>query len=413
MRHSRSLTLCLLVLAALSASFALPPNSYAQEDIEKLEKTRAPRPKEFALVFSNGYAGDTMPKDDERFETLLKKLKGGGFNVLLSTYTPKRLELCQKHGVFMMVDLLEPEHHVYKSPEKAKVLCEKLRNHPAVWGYNIWNDPMRKTGAGRRRDVNNVRRWDPTHPAYCGTYRVEGMNHLKNADILGYYDFHWKRGTDQHFPHLSSYLTWARERDAWFYSWLSATSGIAGKGNFNRSLYSANTALAFGQKGFLWFLGNDLMDAKTLEWTTGGNDILKVHRQIGPVLPHLFALGLPKAVYSTAITKTCNNDALAADKRDRMPPGLEKNAFPADFPLQPRQGEFVMGVYESKATYGYLANHNAYASQDVILAIPDGMTVRHFSRKDNAWHDLKAEGNAIRLHLEPGGGELIRMDAKK
>jgi hypothetical protein len=34
-----------------------------------------------------------------------------------------------------MVDLLAEQHHVYKSPEKAQALCEKLRNNPTVWGY--------------------------------------------------------------------------------------------------------------------------------------------------------------------------------------------------------------------------------------------------------------------------------------
>ena len=74
----------------------------------------------------------------------------------------------------------------------------------------------------RRRDVNSVRQWDATHPAYAGTYRTEGMRHLDNADVLGWYDFHWKRGLDQHFPHLLAYRGWARERDAW--SSISASS---------------------------------------------------------------------------------------------------------------------------------------------------------------------------------------------
>ena len=119
-----------------------------------------------------------------------------------------------------------------------------LRNHPAVWGYNIWNDVFAKTAPGRKRDINSVREWDPTHPAFCGTYRTVGMNLLTNADIMGYYDFHWKRGTDQHFSNLLAYANWSRERDAWFCTWLSATSGEPGKGNFNRSLYSANTGIA-------------------------------------------------------------------------------------------------------------------------------------------------------------------------
>src|SRR5438128_2204949 len=82
-----------------------------------------------------------------------------------------------------------------------------------------------------------------------GTYRTIGIGHIPNADILGYYDFHWKRGIGQHFSHLLTFSNLARENDAGYYSWLSATSGQAGKGNFNRNLYSVNTGMACGLKG--------------------------------------------------------------------------------------------------------------------------------------------------------------------
>ena len=115
------------------------------------------KPSEFALIFSFGYAADHMPKEDARFDDLLIKLKAAHFNVVHCPYTEKRLELCKKHGVKMMVDLLVDEHHVYKNADKAKELCEKLRNHPDIWGYNIWNDPFGKSVEGRKRDINSVR----------------------------------------------------------------------------------------------------------------------------------------------------------------------------------------------------------------------------------------------------------------
>jgi hypothetical protein len=379
-----------------------------KEDIDKLEKHRCPKPKIFALVFSNGYAGDSLPKDDKEFESLLLKIRDGGFNVVHCTFTPERLELCKKHGILMMIDLLAPEHHVYKSPEKAQAICEKLRDNPTVWGYNIWNDPVRKTGEGRRRDVNNVRRWDPTHPAFSGTYRVEGMSHLVNADIMGYYDFHWKRGTGQHFPHLLAYQGWAKERDAWFYSWLSATSGIAGKGNYNRCLWSANTGIAFGMKGILWFLGTDLMDAKTQEWTEAGKDILKVQKDIAPLAKILPTLGQPTAIYSTNVTKTMNNDPLPGGKKEMLPAGLEKHGFPKDHWLEPREGEFVVGFFKGDVEYAYVANHNAYVGQKVALATKK--EVSRFDRGTGKWERIAAEAGVVRFELKEGGGELLRFE---
>jgi hypothetical protein len=377
-----------------------------------LEKHRCPKPKRFALVFSFGYAGDLMPKEDARFDELLGKIKQAGFNVLHCTYSDRRLELCRKHGVQMMVDLLsEADHHVYKSPEKAKTTCEKLKNEPAVWGYNIWNDPVRKTGEGRRRDINTVRGWDPTHPAYSGTYRTEGLSHLVNADVLGYYDFHWKRGLSQHFPHLLAFRNAARERDAWFYSWLAATSGQPGKGNFNRCLWSANTAIACGQKGILWFLATELMNPKTLEWTEVGGDIQKVHRELAPLVDELPRLGNAAAVWSTPITKTANNEPLPDGPKATLPPGLEKQGFPKDAWLQPLQGEFLVGVFEDAARrrFAFIANHNAYAEQPVALKTTP-VRVELFDRKTGAWRPLEVKEGTVALQLGPGGGALLRFE---
>jgi hypothetical protein len=398
------LTVAVLTPGRASATPADPP--------PKAGKHRCPKPAEFALVFSLGYAADRMPQDDARFEQLLKTVRAAGFNTVHCTYTARRLELCKRHRVRMMIDLLAPEHHVFKSPEKARAVCAALRNNPGVWGYNIWNDNFGKSAAGRRRDVEAVRKWDPTHPAYCGTYRTRGMKQLDNADILGYYDFHWKRGLGQHFPHLLAYRAWARERDAWFYSWLSATSGRAGAGNYNRCLYSANTGVACGLKGVLWFLGTDLMDPKTLAWTAAGRDIAKVNAEIAPLARELAKVGTPLAVYSTAVTRTPNNVPLPEGTKAALPAALEGHAFPAAGWLQPVAGEFVLGVFEDTPARSvvFIANHNAYAEQDVALKLSRPGRVSWFDRKAGGWQALTLRDGVVRFRLAAAGGELIRVD---
>ncbi len=382
----------LLLLAALSADVAP-------------ERQRAPKPSAVALVFSAGYAGDHLPKDDARFEKLLIAIKAGGFNTVHTTYTKARVALCKKHGVKLMVDLLAPEHHVYNSPEKCKTVCEALKGEAAVWGYNIWNDPVRKTSPGRQRDILNVRKWDPTHPAYSGTYRTDGMGSITAADVIGYYDFHWKRGLGQHLPHTARFLGWAREREAWWGCWLSATSGIAGKGNFNRSLYSANTALASGCKVILWFLATDLMDLDRLEWKEAGKDILKVHAEIAPLCAEMARLGLPKAVYSTPATKTANNEAIPAAA---LPGGT--TAFPKGLWLTVSAGEVLVGDYAGeKPGVVFVANHNAYAGQAVELRVKDGTKAELFGRKESKWLPLEAKGGVVKFRLAPAGGELVRF----
>jgi hypothetical protein len=391
------------------AGFVAPPDR-PEAHLAWLEKQRCPKPKEFALGFSFGYGADAMPGDNTRFEQLLKTIKSAGFNIIHCTYTAKRLALCKKHGVKMMVHLLSQDHHVFKSPEKARILCQNLRGNPHVWGYNIWNDTFAKRGEGRRRDVNNVRRWDPTHPAYCGTCRTIGMSRLPNADVMGYYDFHWKRGIDKHFPHLLAYRQWAVERDACFYSWLSAASGLPGKGNFNRNLYSANTGIACGLKGILWFLGTQMMNVKNQEWTAIGKDIIRVNKEIAPVQKELARIGNPIALFSTKSSRT-PNDGPWPDGKPNFPQGLAGNGFPKSFWIQPAGGEFLMGVFKdaTKRDFIFVANHNAYAPQKVVLKFAKPIGVQQLDRKTGKWNSLEVTGGAIRFVLGAGAGELLRI----
>ena len=256
-----------------------------------------------------------------------------------------------------------------------------------------------------------VRQWDSTHPAYCGTYRTNGMGGLTNADIIGYYDFHWKRGPAKHFPHLLAFWKWSKDRDSWYYTWLSATSGQAGKGNFNRSLYSANTAIACGCQGILWFLATDLMDPKTLQWTERGRDIIKVHHEISSLSKELPKLGLPSAIYSTSITRTLNNEPIK-DKKQTMPPGLEGHAFPKDAWIQPIQGEFALGFFTAadKGHAIFVANHNAYAVQKVALKLTQPARASFFDRAEGKWQPLLVRDGVISFRLDAGGGELIRLE---
>lgn len=400
----------LLMLTVFSLS-NIPGVAQGADD-DDLDKQRCPRPAEFALVFSLGYGGDDLPKDDEKFETLLKKIKDGGFNVIHCTHTDKRLELCKKHGIKMMVHLLsEADHHVYKSPEKARAVCEKLKGNPDVWGYNIWNDVFRKTAPGRKRDINTVRGWDPTHPAYSGTYRTDGMSGLTNPDVFGYYDFHWKRGVHQQFPHLLLYTAWARERNAVFYRWLETDAGLAGKGNYNRSLCSVNTSVACGLKGVMWFLGTSLMNPGNQEWTTAGGDIVKVNKEVLPLAKEIATIGNPVAVHSTPITKTVNDKELPDGKKEMMPPGLEAHAFPADFWARPVGGEVVAGVfkYPDGQDALFLANHNAYTGQEVRLKLAGERKAEVFNRQEGKWQALAVKDGAVALPLGPAGGELLRF----
>ncbi|MBM4038434.1 MAG: hypothetical protein FJ290_07960 [Planctomycetes bacterium] len=153
------------------------------------------------------------------------------------------------------------------------------------------------------------------------------------------------------------------------------------------------------------------MDPNSLEWTPAGGDIAKVNREILPLGEKIAKLGNPVAIYSTPITKTANNEALPDGKASMMPPGLENNAFPKDFGLQPAGGEFVMGVFKAEggADAFFLANHNAYAEQSVTLRLAKAARFSLFDGSTGRWQPLPATNQAVTFKLGPAGAALLRL----
>ena len=124
------------------------------------------KPDRFGIIFNKGYGGDNLPEDPVEFEKLIVGIKKANFNVIMCKYDAKRLEICAQHNVQMMVDMLVGEHHIYKNPDKAKEICETIKDSKAVYGYHLWSDTMGKSYDGRTRDVHNVHQWDPQELGY-------------------------------------------------------------------------------------------------------------------------------------------------------------------------------------------------------------------------------------------------------
>ncbi len=373
--------------------------------------TTARRPEQFMLLFNFGYGGDDLfPKDKATYEKLIQEVKAGNFTAIMGTYADWKVEICRKHGLKFVVNLLTGDHHVYKSPETARKLCESLRGHDAIWGYHLFSDTNSKTAAGRDRDIKNVHQWDPTHPTFVGFYKTSGMSRLTEPDVLGYYDFHWKRGPHVHFPHLLAYAKLARQREAVFYRWLRVTSGLPEKGNFNRNLYTANTSIACGLKGVFWFIGQEMMNRKTWEFNGYGRDIIKVNTELKHLGPEIVKLGNPVAIYSTPTTKSLKD----REKGKNDPPVPKPlQAIPADCWVQVDAGEAVLGLFQDdrKRDAVFVANHNTYAPQQMKLRFtPAPRTVEMLDRKQGTWRKLELAAGAVSFPLAEAAGELLRVD---
>lgn len=364
------------------------------------------QPKRFAIVYNHGYGGDNLPTDREQFEALVKSVKSAHFNVILCRYEPWRAEICKKHGVLIFVDLLAPEHHVYKAPEAAKKLCEGLKGSDAVYGYHLWSDNITDaTLAGRTRDVKSVHAWDPTHPAYVGTTNMNRVNRVEGVDLFGYYDFHWKRGG--HWQHLAKAEAAARGKKVGFLRYDDAAAGLVGKGNPNRVGYTFATSVPFGLKGIIYHYAGGITDKKSFALDALGEDLKKVNARFAAVGDELMKIGVPTAVYSTAVTRNEKNEPVAPPA---VPGGL--TAVPKGHWFQIPAGEVLAGQFADDRGRDVLvfANHNPYESQAVKLAFPAGVKgVEFFDRGARKWVPLGLDGKAVSFRAEDYGVELVRV----
>ncbi|MHC4983150.1 MAG: hypothetical protein ACYTF6_08290 [Planctomycetota bacterium] len=409
---NKLLAAAVATLATFAPAGAQTPEETAEE--KKDETPKKTLPGEFAIVFSFGYGeDDLLPKDKEKYEQVVETIKAGGFNTIMGTYADWKVEICKKHGMKFMVNLLTKDYHVYHNVEGARKLCESLRDNETIWGYHLYSDMNYKIAKGRDTDMKNVNLWDPTHPSFVGSYKCSGNSRLTDPSVFGYYDYQCQRGLHRNFRHLAETWPLARQKRAYFYRWMYVRSGLAGKGNPNRCLYTANTSIAFGLKGIMWFLATDMMDRKTWEWSQWGKDICEVNAEIAPLAPELMKIGHPAAVYSTPTTKDQKNRE-KAENAPPIPPPLK--AIPEDHWLQVESGEAVLGFfqYDRQRDAIFLANHNAYAEQEMVLkfAVPvDAVSI--FDREQADWRALTVSEDSVSFKLAPAGGELLRVERKK
>lgn len=360
-------------------------------------------PATFAVVYNQGYAGDNLPADKDEFEKLVAAVKDAHFNVILGQYSADRAAVCKKHGVQLFVDLLVPDHHVYKSPDAARKLCESLKGDDTIYGYHLWSDNITEgTVAGRTRDVKSVHEWDDTHPAYVGTTNMNKVGRVEGCDLFGYYDFHWKRGG--HWDHLNKALSVAQEKKEGFLRYDDPAPGIVGKGNPNRVGYTFATSVPFGLKGIVYHFSADVVDRKTYKLTALGEDLKKVNARLAAVGDEVMKLGVPTAVYSTAVTKTAKNDPV----KEEVPAGLKP--LPDDLWVHLHSGEVVVGLFadEKKRDVLAFANHNPYESQTVRMAM-NAKTVERYDHTAGKWVKLDEDGKGYSFTVEEYGAELVRV----
>jgi hypothetical protein len=347
-------------------------------------------PKTFAFTFSLPYGqGDEFPREPAEFERMLRLLKDAGFNTVHCPYTDRRHALFKKHGMRMMVDVLAwkpPVEADIRDPQqrpRVRAICEKVRDSDAVWGYNLWNERLDWCGGFKLLDawIRMLRTWDPTHPVWVGTYRHYHAEAYPTAPgVHGWYDYHWARGMGWNFKMLGYYRGVAKRRGGTPGKWILVH-------DMPRNLYTVNTAVAHGVKTVLVFIGGPYAAREpdpAKRWNAD-HHLVRLGRHLRPLYGLVGQMGLPTAVYSTPTTRTPDN----REKEPGVP--ADTTPFPPDHWLGIERGEAVCGFFRlpDGSDVVYLANHNAYAPQDVAMTIrPDGKAphvLQTLDRKTGQW----------------------------
>jgi hypothetical protein len=380
---------------------------------KKPEETKAPpAPGDFAFTLSNGYGeGCRFSTDPKVFENLLVNMKKAGFNTIHCVWKDWRVPLCKKHGIRMMVDVLAwhegAETDIRRNEKQraaVRAICEKSRNDAAVWGYNIWNEKLAYFGYPDKKSIDDyilmIKKWDPTHPIWMGTYRVHAANGPKSKPgIHAYYDYHWQRGFLWHFADLQWYHRYVESQDGYIGRWMLGS-------DYNRNSYTLNTSIAFGLKVVIWFIGGPFDKEGNIDPKHRFHHLVKIGREMQHLYPEIGKIGRPSGVYSTPTVKTESNKDKKKDQPWRLP------AFPEGHWLQVEKGEAVVGFFRDDTVY--VANHNAYAPQEMVLKLDPGKAiVERFDRKTGAWGVLEKKDNKVLFDLRAAGGELLRVKGRK
>jgi len=396
----------------------------------------APAPEEFAVVLSNSYGGgDNYPRTVAKFELLLINMKNAGYNTLHGVYREWRAPLCRRHGVKMMIDILAwfndaqqdiRDPRMWQRP-RVKEICERVRNDRAVWGYNLWNEPIHEYFRGGG-DMNShhalIKKWDGTHPVWIGTKYTHSLGWIwGNPGVVGFYDYHWARGFGFHYGHMNAYTQFAEERQSYMGRWLYVH-------DYRRNMYTLNTSIAHGLKVCMWFIGR-VWDVKTQTWNDN-HHFVRIGREMRALYPELAKIGRPIChkddagkirsfeVYSTPLIDR-NTGKPAIDPGTKKPKIIGNwRAFPEDHWAQVDNGSVVAGFfkYPNADDAIYVANHQALEKDatNVVLNFANRRKQGHrpfvvglFDRKRGKWKELALKNDCVTFVLAPAGGELLAV----
>ncbi len=302
-------------------------------------------------------------------ETNVRTLADAGFNTL---YGPvDKLELCREFGLKLMI------------PHPGVETASRLFGDPAVWGYDIMDEPIALEQINACADsVKAYRRADSSHPGFVNLNQKGGdwirlLIDRVQPELLSFDDYQWWyggvyewfSGSPVHFVKLEQHRDAARDAGIPLIAWreVNVRRNVPGEKtrnfatpehNAEKIRQSVYTTLAYGAKGILWFTGYLLFDPGTSELNETGRQVAAINSEIetlGPVLVNLRSIG----VFHT--------QPVPRGSRETTP----------DHWVQPIGENLVMGAFRDSDTTDYVL----IANKDWRQANTAELEFRLFQRK--------------------------------
>jgi len=417
MLHSLSLWV-LLVPSCVCVFTFFPTFLLAQETRDFGVPLAPPDPLTELAITLKLTSDDAMPAngvpltdDPAIFEKLVVHAKQAGYNTLYCAFRDYRLELCRKHGVKLMIDVLAGDAATrtdIRQPaqrEKLRKICEKLQGDNAVWGYNLCHGPLDRFAPEGSDAINQclalLRTWDSSHPVWVASSAYPPLDKIQGtAGVLACVANPADRDLESCDQTLAEGFALSQTR----IDVLGRT--FVSNGDGRRLRYAINTSLASGVKAIYW------TDAGPLNAQTGELDashpLLSLLREIGPLAHEIAEIDRPQAVYATS---------KALGDAPKMP-GTETrhlSPIPVDCWAQVVSGEAIVGFFKYDSGYEALlvANRSAQRPQRMVFEVnasgDTAPSVELLNRKTGQWDKLTVNNNRFEFNVTPGGGELLRL----
>lgn len=309
----------------------------------------------------------------------VKALAEAGFTVLDGS--KDQLDTCYKHGVRLMVSDVPPEQ------------VASVRNHPALWGYHIIDEPLHNLPALKKLH-DAYRAGDPDHCDYSnlislgGEYLSSYMEVIRPR-ILSYdfYQYWW--GQNGHFAKLELYRRAALDAGVpmvLYYEVDSHSGALWGWGpdgpkyrpdNRQRLRMGVYTGLTYGLKGIEWFWTGAIFKPGTSELTPAGRDVAAINAELKTLGPVLMKLQSVDVFHTEPLPRDAK--AIPAEHWIQVTnygaPGLVLGAF--------RDGQGI--------EYAMVSNSNWEDGQLVAMEIRRKFPlakVERFDRKTGSWVNM-------------------------